>query len=233
MTPAGFASGAASAGGGVSSALFDTQPFTAPLLDRAARGVALRTLDDTQVKGCVRCRLSETRTRTVFGEGDPEARILFVGEGPGEDEDATGRPFVGRAGQLLDKMIAGMGLKRDAVYICNVVKCRPPANRLPGNDEVAACMGYLMRQIETVRPRVVVTLGLTAAKLLLGDQKMTMGKIRGQWQLWRGLRMMPTYHPAYLLRTYTREAREAVWTDLKATLEAADLPVPTRGGAGG
>ena len=156
------------------------------VLPTAQRRLALQTLDDTEVKGCPKCRLCQTRTRTVFGEGDADAAIFFVGEGPGENEDLTGRPFVGRGGQLLDKMIAGMGLTREQVYIGNCVKCRPPGNRVPAPDEAATCMPYLVRQLEIVRPQVIVTLGLTAAKYMLGDNKLAMGKIRGQWQQWRG-----------------------------------------------
>ena len=190
------------------------------------RRVALRTLDDTEVKGCTQCRLSETRTQTVFGEGDPAAAIFFVGEGPGETEDQTGRPFVGRAGQLLDKMIAGMGLAREQVFIANVCKCRPPGNRVPALDEAAACMPYLVRQIEVVRPQVIVTLGLTAAKYMLGDNKLAMGRIRGQWHAWRGIRLMPTFHPSYVLRTYTEATRKAVWDDLKAVMAEVGLVAP-------
>ena len=192
------------------------------------RRLTLKLLDDNEVKGCPKCRLSETRTQTVFGEGDPEASIFFVGEGPGENEDQTGRPFVGRAGQLLDKMIAGMGLAREQVYIGNVCKCRPPGNRVPAPDEAAACMPYLVRQLETVRPKVIVTLGLTAAKYMLGDNKLAMGKIRGQWTSWRGVKLMPTFHPAYVLRTPTPVVKRAVWDDLKAVLTEVGLAVPAR-----
>ena len=190
------------------------------------RRLALQLLDENQVKACPKCRLSETRTQTVFGEGDPEAAIFFVGEGPGETEDQTGRPFVGRAGQLLDKMIAGMGLTREQVYIANVCKCRPPGNRVPAPDEAAACLPYLVRQIEVVRPLVIVTLGLTAAKYMLGDNKLAMGKIRGQWFAWRGVRLMPTFHPSYVLRSYTEATRKAVWDDLKAVMVEVGLAVP-------
>ncbi len=196
------------------------------------RRLTLKLLDENEVKGCPKCRLSETRTQTVFGEGDPEAAIFFVGEGPGENEDLTGRPFVGRAGQLLDKMIAGMGLAREQVYIANVCKCRPPGNRVPAPDEAAACMPYLVKQVEVVRPKVIVTLGLTAAKYMLGDNKLAMGKIRGQWHAWRGVRLMPTFHPAYVLRTPTPAVRRAVWDDLKLVLAEVGLSVPARPLAG-
>ena len=203
-------------------------PLGGTSLPLEQRRLTLQLLDENEVRGCPKCRLSTTRTQTVFGEGDPQASIFFVGEGPGENEDLTGRPFVGRAGQLLDKMIAGMGLAREQVYIGNVCKCRPPGNRVPAPDEAAACMPYLVRQLETVRPTVIVTLGLTAAKYMLGDNKLAMGKIRGQWTAWRGVRLMPTFHPAYVLRSPTPAVKRAVWDDLKLVLTAVGLPVPTR-----
>jgi DNA polymerase len=186
----------------------------------------LAEMDQSEVKGCTRCGLCSSRTNTVFGEGDPDASIFFVGEGPGENEDLTGRPFVGAAGQLLDRMIVGMGLKRQQVFIANLVKCRPPGNRVPMPDEVAACTPYLLRQIEIVRPRVIVTLGLPATKYMLDDARLTMGRVRGQWREWRGIRLMPTYHPAYILRQYTPQVRAVVWDDLKAVLTELGLPVP-------
>ena len=210
-----------------------SEPFTAPLLPRDQKVVRLQQLDANEVKGCTRCRLHATRTNTVFGEGDPDAPIFFIGEGPGENEDLTGRPVVGKAGQLLDRMIAGMGLKREQVMIANVVKCRPPGNRVPAPDEVATCTPYLERQLEIVRPRVIVTLGLPAAKYMLGDPKLTMGRIRGHWREWRGIKLMPTFHPAYVLRQYTDETRAAVWSDLKAVMGELGMPVPSqkKGGA--
>ncbi len=174
-------------------------------------------MDENQVRGCQLCALSAGRTHTVFGEGNPSADIFFIGEGPGESEDQTGRPFVGRAGQLLDKMIAGMKLERSAVYIANVVKCRPPGNRQPAPDEVAACTPYLVRQLEIIRPRVIVTLGLPATRYML-DSDLTMGRLRGQWHQWRGIPLMPTYHPSYVLRAYTEENRRAVWSDLQKVM---------------
>jgi len=187
----------------------------------------LSQMDTAEVRGCVRCRLCETRTQTVFGEGDPDAKIFFVGEGPGENEDLQGRPFVGRAGELLNKMIAGMGLRREQVYIANIVKCRPPENRQPAPDEVETCTPYLVRQLEIIRPRVIVTLGLPAAKYML-ESRLTMGKLRGQWYNWRGIKLMPTFHPAYLLRSYTEENRAAVWSDLKQVMAEVGLPIPSR-----
>lgn len=205
------------------------KPFTAPVLAAEQKKVALATMDASEVKGCTRCRLHETRTNTVFGEGTPDARIFFIGEGPGENEDLTGRPFVGRAGQLLDKMIAGMGLTRDHVFIANIVKCRPPGNRVPLPDEVATCTPYLERQLEIVRPAVIVTLGLPALKYMLNNPKLTMGKMRGQWQAWRGIKLMPTFHPSYVLRTYTDEVRAAVWSDLQKVMLELGMPIPKRG----
>ena len=204
------------------------EPFAAPVLPRDEKIARLRALDENEVKGCTRCVLCQTRTNTVFGEGDPDAKILFIGEGPGENEDLSGRPFVGRAGELLDKMIAGMGLKREQVFIANIVKCRPPNNRVPAPDEVATCTPYLERQIEIIRPRVIVTLGLPSAKYMLNDNKLTMGRIRGTWRDWRGIKLMPTYHPAFLLRSYTPENRAAVWSDLKQVLTELGLPIPKR-----
>ncbi|MGD0539931.1 MAG: uracil-DNA glycosylase [Tepidisphaeraceae bacterium] len=185
----------------------------------------LAQMDGDQVKPCEHCRLCKTRKNTVFGEGDPDAGIFFVGEGPGENEDLQGRPFVGRAGELLNKMIAGMGLRREQVYIANIVKCRPPDNRVPAPDEVEACTPFLVRQLEIVRPKVIVTLGLPASKYMLAS-RLSMGKLRGQWHNWRGIKLMPTYHPAYLLRSYTEENRAAVWSDLKKVMAEVGLPIP-------
>jgi len=208
------------------------EPFTAPSLSTDEKRRRLIALDNNEVRGCTRCRLCETRTQTVFGEGDADAPIFFIGEGPGENEDLKGRPFVGRAGELLDKMIAGMGLKREQVYIANIVKCRPPGNRVPMPDEVATCTPYLERQIEIIRPKVIVTLGLPALKYMMNDPKLTMGRSRGNWREWRGIKLMPTFHPAYVLRQYTDETRAAVWSDLKQVLVELGMPIPTRGRTG-
>jgi DNA polymerase len=201
---------------------------TTSLLPREQKIIRLQQLDANEVKGCTRCRLHETRTNTVFGEGDADAQIFFIGEGPGESEDLSGRPFVGRAGQLLDRMIGGMGLKREQVYIANIVKCRPPGNRVPATDEVETCTPYLQRQLEIIRPKVIVTLGRPAATYML-QTKLSMGRLRGQWQNWRGIKLMPTFHPSYVLRTYTEEVRAAVWSDLKAVLVELGMPVPKKG----
>lgn len=204
-------------------------PLDVEELPAKEKSVRLQQLDANEVKGCTRCRLHESRTQTVFGEGDPNASIFFIGEGPGENEDLTGRPFVGRAGQLLDKMIAGMGLRREQVYIANIVKCRPPGNRVPAIDEVETCTPYLVRQLEIIRPKVIVTLGRPAATYML-DTKLSMGRLRGEWQDWRGIRLMPTFHPSYVLRSYTQEVREAVWSDLKKVMTELGMAVPKKGG---
>lgn len=168
---------------------------------------------------CQRCGLAAGRTQIVFGDGNANADILFVGEGPGENEDLQGVPFVGRAGELLTQMIEkGMGLSRADVYICNIVKCRPPNNRNPLPPEVTACRPFLDGQIDAVGPRVIVTLGKPAASLLLG-RDVAITRERGTWQAYRGTPLMPTLHPAYVLRRYTPENRRAVWEDLMAALD--------------
>ena len=204
------------------------EPFTAPLLKPDEKIVRLKQLDEAEVRGCTRCRLCEARTNTVFGEGDADARIFFIGEGPGENEDLKGRPFVGRAGEMLDKWIAAMGLRREQVYIANIVKCRPPGNRVPMPDEVATCTPYLERQLEIIRPDVIVTLGLPSLKYMTSDAKLTMGRSRGHWREWRGIKMMPTFHPAYVLRQYTEETRAAVWSDLQLVMKELGLPLPKK-----
>jgi uracil-DNA glycosylase family 4 len=168
---------------------------------------------------CTRCRLHEGRTQIVFGDGDPDADLMFVGEGPGEQEDLRGIPFCGRAGDLLTSMIEkGLEIPRSSVYICNIVKCRPPGNRNPAPDEVAACRPFLDGQIEAIAPRVIVTLGKPAASTLLG-REVAITKLRGTWQEYKGIPLMPTLHPAFLLRQYTPENRRNVWNDLKAALD--------------
>ena len=173
---------------------------------------------------CTRCRLHQGRSRIVFGDGNPDADLMFVGEGPGAEEDRRGLPFVGRAGELLTSMIEkGLGIPRRDVYICNIVKCRPPENRTPLADEAATCRPFLDGQIDAVRPRVIVALGKPAATLLLG-REVSITRIRGIWHDYRGIPLMPTFHPAYILRQYTQENRRAVWSDLKAALERARQP---------
>ena len=162
---------------------------------------------------CEKCRLCKTRTNVVIGEGDPHASLMFIGEGPGQQEDLSGRPFVGAAGQLLDKMLAAIGMTRDQVYICNIVKCRPPQNRVPEPDERAACMDYLRQQVALVRPKVIVCLGSTPTRALLGDY-MRITRDRGVWQLRKGVWFMPTLHPAALLRDLDK--KRPAWEDFKA-----------------
>jgi len=167
---------------------------------------------------CTRCRLAEGRSRIVFGDGAPDAALMFIGEGPGEQEDRQGLPFVGRAGELLTQMIEkGLRVPRSAVYICNIVKCRPPNNRVPLADEVAACRPFLDGQIAAVQPKVIVALGKPATSLLLG-RDVAISRVRGIWQEYDGIPVMPTFHPAFLLRQYTPENRRLVWEDLKAAL---------------
>lgn len=228
-------SGVASESPRASSLFGEVRETAPPVADRPEiKGAALpaeekrqrlTVLDETQVTGCTRCPLHETRTQTVFGEGDVDAPIVFVGEGPGQNEDETGRPFVGRAGELLNKMIAGMGLSRERVFIANVVKCRPPNNRTPTAQEVATCTPYLDTQLETIRPTAIVTLGLPASQYLLGS-KLSMSKLRGRWHDWRGIPLMPTYHPAYVLRAYTRDVRQKVWDDLRMVMERLEVRRP-------
>lgn len=182
--------------------------------DKLARWAAL----ESQAMACQKCVLAKTRTNVVFGTGNREAKLLFVGEGPGADEDAQGEPFVGKAGQLLNKIIGAMGLKREDVYICNVVKCRPPGNRTPLPDEVAACNPYLTEQIALVAPKAIVALGSPASKTLLNTTSGIMS-LRGRWHAYKGIPVMPTYHPAFVLRQYTEEVRRAVWDDMKKVVE--------------
>lgn len=166
-----------------------------------------------EIFSCDKCRLCETRQNVVLGEGDLRAALMFIGEGPGAQEDASGRPFVGAAGQLLDKMLAAIGMTRGQVYICNIVKCRPPQNRVPEPDERAACMPYLRAQVALVRPKVIVCLGSTPTRALLGDH-MRITRDRGVWQLKKGVWFMPTYHPAALLRDLDK--KRPAWEDFKA-----------------
>ena len=174
--------------------------------------------------GCARCRLSEERTNIVFGEGNPGARVVFVGEGPGADEDAQGRPFVGRAGQMLTKIIENvLFLPREEVYIGNVVKCRPPGNRTPLPDECATCIPYLRKQLEIIHPEVIVTLGALATASLLETTE-TIGRLRGRFSTYRGIKVMPTYHPAYLLRNPSEKRK--VMDDIILVREALGIAPP-------
>jgi uracil-DNA glycosylase family 4 len=178
------------------------------------------TLDEVRDKlgDCTRCGLAEGRDQIVFGDGNPQADLMFIGEGPGQEEDRRGLPFVGKAGELLTQMIEkGLGTARSDVYICNIVKCRPPNNRTPLEREIASCRPFLDAQIAAVKPKVIVALGKPATSLLL-DREVAITRIRGSWFEYRGIPLMPTLHPAYILRQYTPENRRHVWEDLKAAL---------------
>ncbi len=175
-----------------------------------------------RIAGCTQCGLHTTRTNTVPGEGNPQPEIMFVGEAPGADEDAQGRPFVGRAGKLLTKMIEAMGFQREEVFIANICKCRPPDNRKPEPDEMEACIPYLKAQIALLKPRVIVCLGGTATEGLLGLKGIT--RIRGSWHTFEGIDIMPTFHPSYLLRK--PGAKHEAWADLQAVLKHIGRPVP-------
>lgn len=187
--------------------------------------------DDTLLKiredigDCTRCKLHKGRNKIVFGDGSAKAQLVFIGEGPGADEDAQGLPFVGRAGKLLTQMIEAMGLQRKDVYICNVVKCRPPENRTPEPDEVATCSPFLLRQIDLINPKVLVCLGAVAAKTLLETNR-GITQYRGQWLEWRGRKLIATYHPAYLLRN--PNAKGEVWRDLQKVMTELGLQPPKK-----
>jgi uracil-DNA glycosylase len=199
-------------------------PLAAPL-DPEEKRRRLEVLAET-VKGCTRCALHAGRTQTVFARGDGTSGLCFVGEGPGADEDAVGFPFVGKAGQLLDKMIGAMGLSRDEVYVCNIVKCRPPDNRKPEPEEMASCMPYLVEQLGILQPQVIVALGATAVQGLLGTSE-GITRLRGRWKLYQGeVPVMPTFHPAFLLRDPSK--KKEVWDDLQAVLRQMGRAVPPR-----
>lgn len=198
--------------------------FDAPLPVIQDKPAALKLIRE-DIGDCTRCRLHKGRNKLVFGVGNVNADIMFVGEGPGADEDAQGEPFVGRAGQLLNNMISAMGLKRDDVYIANVVKCRPPGNRTPEKDECDVCSPFLMRQIEVVQPKVIVALGAVAAKNLLAIND-SMANLRGRWYDFKGARLAVTYHPAYLLRD-PRQKKEA-WKDLQMVMKYLGLQAPAK-----
>ncbi|MDP9147197.1 MAG: uracil-DNA glycosylase [Acidobacteriota bacterium] len=196
---------------------------SAPLITaipKIGEGTLLTIRED--IGDCIRCKLHKGRTKIVFGDGNPHAKLLFIGEGPGRDEDLQGLPFVGRAGKLLTQMIEAMGLQRSDVYICNVVKCRPPENRAPEKDEVAACSPFLIRQVDLIAPQVIVTLGSIAVQTVLETTRGISG-LRGQWTEFRGRKLMPTYHPAYLLRNPA--AKSEVWKDLQLVMAELGLEV--------
>jgi uracil-DNA glycosylase len=199
-------------------------PAVAPAVAPSERATALQVIRE-DIGDCTRCALHKGRHKIVFADGDPNARLMFVGEGPGADEDAQGLPFVGRAGQLLNNMIAAMGLKREQVYIANVVKCRPPNNRTPEPDEANTCKQFLFRQIDVVRPQVLVALGATAATYLLG-QRQPLAGLRGRIHAVRGSSLIVTYHPAFLLRD-PRQKKEA-WADLQIAMRELGLRAASR-----
>jgi uracil-DNA glycosylase family 4 len=203
---------------------FSAPPQATEAVPPAEHAAALRIIRE-EIGDCTRCELHKGRHKLVFGDGDPQARLMFVGEGPGADEDAQGLPFVGRAGQLLNNMIVAMGLKREEVYIANVVKCRPPGNRTPAPEEANTCAPFLFRQIDVVRPEVLVALGATAATYLLGARQPLAG-LRGRVHSVRGSKLIVTYHPAYLLRD-PRQKKEA-WADLQIAMRELGLKPPKR-----
>lgn len=198
----------------------------APSLPSAERQHRLSVLAE-EVKGCTRCGLHAGRKQAVFARGNGSSGLCFVGEGPGADEDEQGFPFVGAAGQLLDRMIAAMGIERDDVYVCNIVKCRPPKNRAPEPEEMAACTPYLTEQLALIEPQAIVALGKTALQGLFGTTE-SITRARGRWRLYQGrIAVMPTFHPAYLLRTPA--AKREVWADLQLVLKHLGRSVPGKG----
>ncbi len=208
--------------------LFGASDFDIPPVPASDRPAMLATLA-AEVAVCRRCtELAETRTQTVFGVGTHEARLMFIGEAPGGEEDRQGEPFVGRAGQLLTDMITkGMGLSRGQVYIANILKCRPPENRTPSPEECINCVGYLEQQIAIIRPEFICMLGLEAAQTLL-ETTQSLGRLRGRWHSYRGIRTIVTYHPAYLLRSPS--FKKQAWEDLQTLMKAMGLPLPNSRG---
>jgi uracil-DNA glycosylase family 4 len=217
-TPINVAPSSASQKSPAATILPATEPSLFEAIERIAGDTLPRIRED--IGDCTRCKLHKGRTKIVFGIGNPNADLMFVGEGPGRDEDLSGEPFVGRAGKLLTDMIKAMGLQREDVYIANVVKCRPPENRLPERDEIATCSPYLMRQIDTIKPKVICTLGSCSAQTLLQTAQ-GISKLRGEWFDFRGTKLMPTYHPAYLLRNPA--AKPEVWKDLQKVMAVLGL----------
>ncbi|WP_173198073.1 uracil-DNA glycosylase [Geobacter sp. SVR] len=209
------------------------RPEPGPEPETSAAAIVERETLETVGKdlgNCLRCGLGQTRKNLVFGMGNPQARLVFVGEGPGADEDLQGQPFVGEAGQVLNRIISAMGLKREEVYICNVVKCRPPGNRDPLPDEIAACSPFLLRQLQSIRPEAVVALGKFAAQTLL-ETKEPISRIRGRFRDYHGIPLMPTYHPSFLMRRQKEGSLDAfweVWDDMAQVLRLLKLPVPEK-----
>ncbi len=197
----------------------------------AGQSMNLSELRD-QIGDCQRCSLGKTRTRLVFGSGNEQARLMFVGEAPGRDEDRQGLPFVGEAGQILTRLITAMGLTREQVYIANLLKCRPPNNRNPHQDEVSTCTPFLQQQLEIIKPELIVALGTFAAQYLLED-KQAISSLRGRFHDFNGIPLMPTFHPAYLLRNRNnKQLYWDVWNDMTQVLDKLGLPVPERGRKG-
>ncbi|RZV37370.1 MAG: uracil-DNA glycosylase [Candidatus Acidulodesulfobacterium acidiphilum] len=178
---------------------------------------ALEFLREVKVDKCIKCALSKTRKNIVFGEGNPESRLMFIGEAPGAEEDNTGRPFVGRAGQLLTKIIESINLKREEVYIANIIKCRPPENRNPMENEIASCAPFLKEQIAVIRPEIICTLGKFSTEFIIGEGKGSISSVRGKTYNYDGITVIPTYHPSYLLRNPS--AKKETWEDMKKIRE--------------
>lgn len=210
----------------MAASLFESNEAASPMVPPDQRPAALEVIAD-EVAACTRCPLLvANRTKTVFGEGSPTARLMFIGEGPGATEDQLGRPFVGPAGELLDDMISkGMGLKRGEVYIANIVKCRPPQNRDPAQEEVRNCFGYLERQIDIIRPEYLCLLGRPASQAIL-DTALPMSRLRGRWHRYKNIPTIATYHPAYLLRNPVDKRK--TWQDLQMLMQAMGLKAPER-----
>ncbi|MBW2619067.1 MAG: uracil-DNA glycosylase [Deltaproteobacteria bacterium] len=194
---------------------------------RETRRLAALARLEARCQECTDCRLAESRNKVVFGEGSVMAEIMFIGEGPGRDEDRSGRPFIGRAGELLTDMIKAMGLSREEVYIANIVKCRPPENRNPEPEESLACRPWLKAQLELIQPRFIIALGAVAARNLLETSE-PISRLRGRFHDFEGRPLMPTFHPAYLLRNYSQENRRQVWSDLKQVLARLDRKPPSK-----
>jgi DNA polymerase len=200
----------------------------------AEKAKLLEKLSAEHTENCTECHLAETRNKVVFGQGSADTELVFVGEAPGAEEDRQGVAFVGRAGQLLTRMVQAMGLSRDDVFICNVLKCRPPGNRTPSTDEIAACSPYLIEQLQIIEPKIIVALGAPASQTLL-DTKQSIGQLRGRFHefylsgtplVGEPVKLMPTYHPAYLLRNPADKSK--VWEDLKMVMTELDLPIPEK-----
>jgi uracil-DNA glycosylase len=204
---------------------FTPQTVGASLFEERIENDSLERIREDITPTCARCKLHKARKQIVFGVGNPKAQLVFVGEGPGRDEDEQGEPFVGRAGKLLTDMIAAMGLRRQDVYICNVVKCRPPENRLPEKDEIATCSPFLARQLAVINPKVICCLGACSAQTLLNTNQ-GISRFRGEWFDYRGAKLIATYHPAYLLRNPAAKAE--VWKDLQKVMALLGLQLPKK-----